>query len=91
MSLFAVGGFLASSTFPLRLAFYSAAAFGAIFLALWPALGLNLVEAGALASVLGFFYMLLTVPLLSLYLARTYKNVTARPVFFLDRERSRLT
>jgi glycosyltransferase involved in cell wall biosynthesis len=91
MALFAVGGFLASSTFPLRLAFYAAAAFGLVYAVLWPALGLSLVEAGALAAVMGFFYLLLTVPLLSLYLARTYKNVTGRPVYFLDRSRSRLT
>ena len=91
MALFAVGGFLASSTFPLRLAFYSAAVFGLVYALLWPALGLSLVEAGALASVMGFLYVLLTVPMLALYLARTYKNVTGRPVYFLDQERSRLS
>jgi glycosyltransferase involved in cell wall biosynthesis len=91
MALFAVGGFLASSTFPLRLAFYSAAAFALADVLLWAGLRLTLVEAGALASVLGFFYILLTVPMLALYLARAYKNVTGRPVFFLDRDRSRLT
>jgi glycosyltransferase involved in cell wall biosynthesis len=91
LALFAVGGFLASSTFPLRLAFYSAAAFGAFYALLWAVLGLSLVEAGALASVMSFLYLLLTVPLLALYLARTYKNVTARPVFILDQGRSRLT
>jgi glucosyltransferase len=91
MALFAVGGFLASSTFPLRFALYSAAGFAAAFALLWAGRGLSLVEAGALAAVLGFLYVLLTVPMLALYLARVYKNVTGRPVFFLDRERSRLT
>ena len=90
MAKFAVGGFLASSTFPLRAVLYLSAAFGAAFLALWAALGLRLVEAGALAAVLGFLFLLATVPMLALYLARTYKNATGRPLFFIDRERSRL-
>ncbi|MBI3289650.1 MAG: glycosyltransferase family 2 protein [Elusimicrobia bacterium] len=90
MAQFAIGGFLASSTFPLRASLYLSAAFAAFFLLLVPALGLGLVEAGALAGVLGFLFLLLTVPMLALYIARTYKNVTARPVFFLDPDKSRL-
>ncbi len=91
MAQFAVGGFLASSTFPLRLALYLSALFALAYAILWPALDLTLVEAGALAAVLGLAYLLLVVPLLALYLARTYKNVTGRPVYFLDPDRSRLT
>lgn len=91
MSQFAIGGFLASSTFPLRVSLYLSAAFGAVYMGLWPALRLSLVEAGALAAVMGFLLLVLTLPMLALYLARTYKNVTARPVFFLDPERSRLS
>jgi len=88
MAKFAVAGFLASSTFPLRFVAYAAAAFAALFL--WLRLGLTLVETGALAAVFGFAYLLLALPLIALYLARTYKNATGRPVFMLDRERSRL-
>lgn len=91
MALFAVGGFLSSSTFPLRLAFYLAALFAFAYAALLSALRPALIEAGALASVLTFLYLLMTVPLLALYIARTYKNVTARPVFFLDPDRSSLS
>lgn len=90
MSKFAIGGFLASSTFPLRAALYLSVFFTALFAAAAPLAGLTLVEAGALAAIMGFLYILLAVPMLSLYLARTYKNVTGRPVFFLDPERSRL-
>lgn len=91
MAKFAVGGFLASSTFPLRAALYLSALFAGAFLILAAGFRLTLVEAGALASVMGFLFVLLTVPMLSLYMARTYKNVTGRPLFFLDPERSRLT
>jgi glycosyltransferase involved in cell wall biosynthesis len=91
MAQFAVGGFLASSTFPLRLALYLSALLALAFAVLCPALDLTLVEAGALASILTFVFLLFTVPMLALYLARTYKNVTGRPVYFLDPERSRLT
>lgn len=90
MSQFALGGFLASSTFPLRLALYLSAACAAAYALLAAALRPSLVEAGALAAVMGFAFLLMTVPMLSLYLARTYKNVTGRPVFFLDPDKSRL-
>ena len=90
MAQFAIGGFLASSTFPLRMALYLSISFAGAYGVLWFALGLSLVQAGALAAVMGFLFLLLTVPMLSLYLARTYKNVTSRPVYFLDPERSRL-
>lgn len=90
MSMFAIAGFLASSTFPLRASLYLSAVFAALYLLLVPVLSLGLVEAGALAGVMALAFLLLTVPMLALYLARTYKNVTGRPVFFLDPDRSRL-
>jgi dolichol-phosphate mannosyltransferase len=90
MSMFAIGGFLASSTFPLRASLYLSAGFAGLYLLLVPALRLGLIEAGALAGVMAFGFLLLTIPMLALYLARTYKNVTGRPVFFLDPDRSRL-
>jgi glycosyltransferase involved in cell wall biosynthesis len=90
MSKFAVAGFLASSTFPLRATAYLSAGFALAYLLLVGGLTNGLVEAGALAAVMAFIFLLATVPMLALYLARTYKNVTARPVFFLDSEKSRL-
>jgi dolichol-phosphate mannosyltransferase len=91
MAKFAVAGFLSSSTFPLRAVLYLSAAFAALYAVLVAALGLSLVEAGALAAVMGFAFLLATAPILALYLARTYKNVTARPLFFLDPDRSQLS
>lgn len=90
MSMFAIGGFLASSTFPLRASLYLSAGFASLYLILVPALRLGLVEAGALAGVMALGFLLLTVPMLALYLARTYRNVTGRPVYFLDPDKSRL-
>ena len=43
------------------------------------------------AYFMGFFFLLATVPVLALYIARTYKNVTSRPVFFLDPDRTQLS
>lgn len=91
MSQFAIGGFLASSTAPLRFSLYLAGGLGGLYVLLCAALRVTLVEAGALASILTFLFLLATVPMLSLYLARTYKNVTSRGVFFLDPDRSRLS
>ncbi len=91
MGKFAVAGFLASSTFPLRAVLYFSAAFAALYAALVASRGLTLIESGALAAIMGFVFLLVSAPLGALYLARTYKNVTARPVFFLDPDRTRLT
>ena len=88
MAQFAIGGFLASSTFPLRASLYLSVGFAAAYALMIPTLGLGLLKAGALAAIMGFLFLLLTLPMLALYLARTYKNVTGRPVFFLDPDRS---
>jgi glycosyltransferase involved in cell wall biosynthesis len=90
MTKFAVGGFLASSTFPLRLVFYLSAVFAAGYAIAAAAMRASLVEAGALAAAMGFVFLLVALPILSLYLARTYKNICGRPLFFLDPENSRL-
>lgn len=91
MTEFAIGGFLASSTFPLRATLYLAALLAALYPALVAGLGLSLVKAGALACILAFVLLLWAVPMLALYLARTYKNVTGRAIFFIDPERSALS
>ena len=84
MTKFAVAGFLASSTFPLRLSGYLAAPLGALYLVLVACSGATLAAAAQWACVLGFLFLLLAVPMVSLYLARTYKNVCARPVYYAD-------
>ncbi|MBI3552250.1 MAG: glycosyltransferase family 2 protein [Elusimicrobia bacterium] len=86
MARFAVGGFLASSTFPLRWILYLSMAMTAGYSALVLALGLNLAQSAQTAGIFSFFFLMLTVPMLSLYLARTYKNVSGRPVYYVDPE-----
>ena len=88
MMRFAVGGFLASSTFPLRLVLYTAAVMAVAFplVTLWRSF--TLVEAAAVGAILAFYFSLLALAMVALYLARTYKNVTARPLYVVDRERT---
>jgi dolichol-phosphate mannosyltransferase len=90
MATFAVGGMLSSSTFPLRFVLYAA---GFVALA-YPlaVLGLDLPARNAelLAVVAGLYFLLLSVPTIALYVARSYKNGVARPVFIVDPDESRL-
>lgn len=88
MTRFAVAGILSSSTFLLRFVLYAA-----VFLALlFPAcvlLGeLTMDQAAKLAMVLLFYFLVLTMPIIALYLARTYKNGVARPVFIVDKKQT---
>lgn len=90
MAEFAVWGFLTSSTFPLRVTLYLSALVMMIYMVgvLW--LRMSLAQASDWAVLLGFVYLLATVPVLSLYVARTYKNTLARPLFIIDPEKTRL-
>lgn len=90
MARFAVAGYLTSSTFPLRMTLYLAAALAGLFPLLAFALGLSWEGAGALAAVLNLYFCLAAVPFISLYLARTYHDTQARPVFLIDEKRSHL-
>lgn len=88
MARSAVGGILASSTFPLRLILYLAAFIGLAFPVAVLAFGLS-AEASTRLGVIGAFYFLLvSVPFIALYLARAYKNGVGRPVFVIDRDRT---
>jgi hypothetical protein len=40
------------------------------------------------AAVVSLYFLLVTLPLLGLYLARTYKNVVGRPIFVIDDTRT---
>ena len=84
MIRFAIGGVLSSSTFPLRLVLYLS-----VFLALaYPIgviiFGISTDQAVKLAVILAFYFLLISIPALALYLARTYKNGVARPIFVVD-------
>lgn len=88
MTRFAVAGILSSSTFFLRLVLYLAALLGAAYPLIVLAFGLSGEAAAHLALILTFYFLLLSVPIIALYLARTYKNGVARPVFVIDRTRT---
>lgn len=90
MSQFAIGGFLASSTFPLRATLYLSAAVMSAFLLYLAAARPALHDAAAWAALAGFLLVAVDLPILSLYMARAYKNITGRPVYFLDPTKSRL-
>lgn len=90
MAEFAVWGFLTSSTLPLRITLYLSALLMGVYLLLLVGLQMSLAQASDAAVILGFVYLLATIPVLSLYLARTYKNTLGRPVFIIDPEKTRL-
>jgi dolichol-phosphate mannosyltransferase len=84
MTRFAVAGILSSSTFLLRLVLYVAAVLGTAFPVVVLLRGLTLDGAARLAIILSFYFLLVSVPIIALYLARTYKTGVARPVFVVD-------
>jgi glycosyltransferase involved in cell wall biosynthesis len=90
MTRFAVSGFLASSTFPLRLILYVAVVAGLVFPLVVLLAGLGPGSIASLASVATFYFALLALSTIALYLARTYKNGVARPVFIVDKNRTYL-
>ncbi len=89
MSVFAGGGILTSSTFPMRFAFYLMPLFVLLNIFL---LGLNLITNSAtFFKVLVTFDLVYGISLLTvygLYIARIYKNSISRPVFVIDWKRS---
>ena len=88
MTKFAVAGILSSSTFLLRFVLYLAFFIAVIFPLCVLALGLKSAGIAMLATLLSLYFLLISVPLISLYLARTYKNVVSRPVFVIDQEQT---
>jgi dolichol-phosphate mannosyltransferase len=84
MTKFAVAGILSSTTFPLRLILYLAAFVAMAFPIACITLQLRLADMAMVATVLCLYYLLVTMPFIALYLARTYKNGVARPVFVVN-------
>ncbi len=90
MIVYAVASILSGTTFPLRLVLYMSAFVGLAFpLVVW-ASGMSALHAGVAAALTGLYFLIISLPLMSLYLARTYKNVTQRPTFVIDWSRSDL-
>jgi dolichol-phosphate mannosyltransferase len=91
LAKFAVGGFLSSSTAPLRMILYLSAwvlAGYGFLLAWWRP---TLVEAAAVAAICGFLLLLVTLPVLALYIARIYKDGSARPRYVVDPDKTFLS
>lgn len=88
MTRFAVAAFLASSTFPLRFILYLALVAGLLFPLLALLLGVGAAGIASLASVATFYFVLVALSTVALYLARTYKNGVARPVFVVDKSKT---
>jgi len=90
MTRFAVSGFLAGSTFPLRLILYLAVLVAIAFPLVVALGGFGAAGAAAFASIATFYFALFALSTMALYLARTYKNGVARPLFIIDRGKTYL-
>ena len=84
MTMFAVAGFLASSTFPLRLILYSGALIGIVLPLIWIVFGLSLEVASHVFIVIVLYYFILSLSMIAIYLARTYHNIIYRPLYVID-------
>jgi hypothetical protein len=51
-------------------------------------MGLTAADTAVAAAIVGLYFLVLTLPLISLYLARVYKNIVHRPVFIVDQTRT---
>jgi polyisoprenyl-phosphate glycosyltransferase len=88
MAIYAILSILSGTTFPLRLVLYLALLVGTGFpIYIWTR---RPGPAGAVmaAAVSCLYFLVLTIPLISLYLARVYKNQVQRPMFVVDQTRT---
>jgi dolichol-phosphate mannosyltransferase len=91
MTTFAVASILSGTTFPLRLVLYLAMFVAVAFPLAVGAFRLSAVATGVTASVATLYFCTVSLSLMSLYLARTYKNVVLRPTFVIDWSRTHLS
>jgi polyisoprenyl-phosphate glycosyltransferase len=90
MAVYAILSILSGTTFPLRLVSYIAAFVGLAYPAVVFGMHLTPVAAASLAAIVSLYFLAATVPLISLYLARVYKNGVGRPLFLIDKSRTSL-
>ncbi len=87
MTKFAIAGILASTTFPLRAVLYLSGIFLIIFTA-FCFIVQESIAIGVFTIILLFLYVLISLPLISIYLARTYRNIVNRPNYLIDPHQS---
>ena len=88
MAQYAVGSILASTTLPLRLVLYVAIVIGLGFPVFVLARGSSVQDAANAGVFVALYFLLFTIPLISLYLARLYQNGVQRPIFLVDERRT---
>jgi polyisoprenyl-phosphate glycosyltransferase len=88
MTVYAIASILSGTTFPLRLVLYLAAGVAVAFPVYVKLMRLTAVGTAVAAAVVSLYFLVITLPLISLYLARTYKNVVGRPLFVIDQTRT---
>lgn len=88
LAQFAFAGILSGTTFPLRSIVYMSIAFGVALPLATLVLGLDLDQLVKLAVIAIFYHLLVSASVIALYLARTYRNVVARPVFVIDQSQT---
>ena len=84
MAMFAVAGFLTSSTIPLRLILYSGGFIGSIMPLLWFFSGSSLETVADVSIIVALYYLIISLSMLAIYLARTYQNILSRPLYVID-------
>lgn len=88
MAVYAIASILSGTTFPLRLVLYLAALVGVGFPVYVQLMQLTRLDIAVAAAVVSLYFLVIALPLIGLYLARTYKNVVGRPVFVIDHTRT---
>ena len=84
MTMFAIAGFLTSSTFPLRMIFYLSGFIGIMLPLMWIFFEVGLQTIANLSVVILLYFSIICFSIISLYLARSYQNIINRPVYVID-------
>ena len=90
MTLYAIASILSGTTFPLRFVSYLGVFVGLAFPAYMLVVGLPKEDIAAAAAIVALYYLVITIPLVAIYLTRVYKNVVHRPLFVIDQTRTSL-
>ena len=84
MTIYAIASILSGTTFPLRLLLYLSGLIGIGFPIGVIVFRPGPAATGVAAAIVGLYFLVIALPLIGLYLARTYHNVVFRPRFVID-------